>query len=109
MRKYSHSAFKTFQRCAKKWSYLYIDRIVPKESPIYMQRGVTLHEHLAAMYDPSGLLDYPELSDNDHDLLVRYTSKWDDKDWKVVSVEEDYEFNVYGYKRPVRRHPVSPS
>jgi len=99
MRKYSHSAFKTFQRCAKKWSYIYIDKIVPKESPVYLTRGINLHEHLAVLYDHDYMGAGRELTDEDTALLMRYHDKWhaEDVGWKVISVEEDYEFEVAGF------------
>lgn len=96
MRKYSHSAFKAFQRCAKKWSYIYIDKIVPKETAKYLDRGHDLHEHLAVLYTDDYMGAVPELSEEDQELLVRYHKKWyeEDKKWRVISVEANYEFEI---------------
>jgi hypothetical protein len=100
MRKYSHSALKVFQRCQKKWSYIYIDKIVPKEVAKYFERGSNLHEHLAIFYSDTYEGPIPDLSDRDAELLTRYFKKWgkEDEKWKVLSVEEDYEFEVGGFQ-----------
>ena len=91
MRKYSHSALKVFQRCQKRWSYLYIDRIVPKVTPKALAEGIELHDALAD-YSKGTIKDAPE-------WLYRYNKKWfdDDLDWGILAVEEEMEFYIGDY------------
>lgn len=103
MRIYSHSAIKTFQRCARKWAFLYKDRIIPEFKPAAMERGIELHELLAEYYDGSktGAGFLPDTENEEYrDLLWRYDNHWsdDDQKWKVYAVEEELETMVYGHK-----------
>ncbi len=97
MRKYSHSALKTFQRCAKRWSYRYIDRIEPKEKSLAMQRGSELHDMFETHY--KGEPHDPKHAGENYDILRRYILKWakEDKNWTILHVEEEFEFTIDHY------------
>jgi hypothetical protein len=96
-RRYSHTALKTFQRCAKRWSYRYIDRLEPKEKSLAMQRGIELHDLFAAHYEGARIFaGHPA---EDLGLLDRYRRKWDGEDanWTILHVEEEFEMRVGPY------------
>ena len=100
-RTYSHSALKRFQRCQLQWKYHYIDRLSPKEQPLYLERGSGLHELLALLYtDPDEFLKaYLEADEKDQQLMDRYVEKWELEDalWKVLSVEEEFHIEIDGH------------
>ena len=96
-RTYSHGALKTFQRCAKKWSYRYIDKIEPKEKKVAMQRGSDIHEMLANYYDDgAGRFDALFLGIENYDLINRYARKYEAEDeaWTILHIEEEFTFTV---------------
>jgi len=102
MRIYSHSALKLFQRCQLKWKYKYIDRleVKPEDRPKYFERGSDLHALLEATYDPDQSLGDAILaaSPENYALMERYFNKWDDDDWEVLSVEEEFHLEIGEHK-----------
>ena len=100
MRIYSHSALKLFQRCQLRWKYRYIDRLEPKDRPKYFERGSDLHALLEAYYDPTADFgkEFRTASEEDTDVLTRYAARWDDEDWKVLSVEEEFHLEIGEHK-----------
>lgn len=98
-RTYSHNAIKTFQRCAKKWEYSYIDKIIPKEPSIAMERGHTLHGLLELQYQSPPFPLPVGTSQEDTDLLRRYFAKWgaEDDNWTILHIEEEFTFTVGVY------------
>jgi len=100
MRKYSHSALKLFQRCQKKWSYRYIDRLEPADGPsAAILRGQDLHNGLEMYHtmDPDLTQWILDANPEDRDILVRYAERWDDEEWEVLHAEEDMEFTIGPY------------
>lgn len=49
-RRISHNQLGVWQRCPKKWQYIYVEKIVTKETPGYFRKGSLVHELLSA-YD----------------------------------------------------------
>lgn len=103
MRIYSHSALKLFQRCQLKWKYKYIDRLdVPEEDrPKHFERGSDLHALLELLYkgdDEMFRIAFDKADKADQDVLMRYADKWDDEDWEVLSVEEEFHLTIAEHK-----------
>ena len=100
MRIYSHSALKTWQRCPKKWSYKYIDRIEPADRPAHLERGSNIHALLESYhtYDMGFAHDLLTAHPDDADLIVRYSEKWEDEEWKVLHAEEEFHLQIGSYK-----------
>ena len=99
MRSYSHSALKMFQRCQLKWKYKYIDRLELDEPRPHLERGKNLHELLAAYYDEDEDFGtaYASAETEDVQLLERYLAKYDDDEWEVLHVEEEFEMTIGPY------------
>ena len=102
MRRYSHTALKMFQRCAKKWSYRYIDRLEPAVKSTALTRGNEIHLLLEYYYSPisAGVLDdLEDISLENQELLLRYGDFYakEDFDWEIISVEQEYEMTIGGY------------
>ena len=50
VRRISHNQLGNWQKCPKKWSYIYVEGIVTKDTPGYFRKGTLIHELLSA-YD----------------------------------------------------------
>lgn len=102
MRTYSHTALKRWQRCQLSWKYYYLDKLSPKERAKHFERGSDLHNLLELFYSDGDkfLVAYAEASEEDRDLISRYTTKWEneDHDWKVLAAEQEFHLQLGEHK-----------
>ena len=107
----SQSKVKTWLRCPKKFEYRYVQNLQPKTKPLPMERGVWIHEcledyykgkdwtrvitklkkHFRTLFDEEREL-YGDLPGEVERIVKSYLSHWDDDDWEILAVEN--EFNV---------------
>jgi ribosomal protein L17 len=111
----SNSKIRTYQRCAKKYSYRYVENLQPKRKDLPMERGVWLHELLEAHYkgknwrqallrltkEFQGLFDeerqmFGDLPGEVERIFKAYLRYWDDSEWEIIDVERDFKIKVKG-------------
>jgi len=95
-RRYSHTALKMFQRCAKRWSYRYINRLEPAVKGEALSRGSDLHQMLEYYYSEEEW-DLEEFTTENQKLIVAYDQHYGEEEWEIVSVEHEYEMTIGAY------------
>jgi len=99
----SYSSTSAFKNCRKKYQYSYIDKIKPKEEPVYFSIGSAFHIALANHYNKksemicihetlSYFFDHGPENDDDAsnltvDLFKRYIREYQEEPFEIIGTE----------------------